>query len=61
MFKTYVSIQNINFFPLGSKSRSDHNLPLNKFAMQLQIVLTVYLKEIFFLTIELFKIISHIH
>ena len=61
MFKTYVSIQNINFFPFGSKSRSDHNLPLNAFAMQLQIVLTVYLKEIFFLTIELFKIISHIH
>lgn len=48
MFKTYVSIQNINFLPLGSKSRSNHNLPLNTFAMQLQIVLTDHLKEISF-------------
>lgn len=48
MFKTYVSIQNIIILPLGSKSRSDHNLPLNTFAMQLQIVLTVHLKEISF-------------
>lgn len=48
MFKTYMSIQNINVLPLGSKFRSDHNLPLNIFAMQLQSVLTFYLKEIFF-------------